>query len=172
MTDRRRAGLRPRVHEFWNMVYDIDGQGFCRESDGWRHHGGTTVYMHCVRTAWCVYRLGTWLHVRALRSCVRAAMVHDMFGYDWQGRRAPRGLSGPRHAIWHGAAAVRNMTGKVVLDDNQRDAIRKHMFPLYPIPPAHVEGWLLTLADKITATEECLMYVARRTISPLAVRMR
>ena len=172
MTEGKRAKLEPLVHGFWSLVHDIDGKSFCRESDDWRHHGDTTVYMHCVRTAWCVYRLGLWFHVSALRSCVRAAMVHDQFGYDWQKTRAPRGLSGPRHAIWHGRAAVRNMRGKVVLNANQKDAILKHMFPLYPIPPSHVEGWLLTLADKITAIEECLMYVIGRTSLPMAVRLR
>lgn len=172
MTDRRRARLAPRVHRFWNLVGDIDRQGFCQEADGWKHHGGTTVYRHCVRTAWCAYRLGTWFHVKALRNVVRAAMVHDMFGADWVAMRAPRGVSGPRFALGHGRAAMENMQGKVVLDANQKEAIVKHMFPLYPIPPRHVEGWLLTLADKATAIEECALYVVRRLKEPLAIRMR
>lgn len=36
----------------------------------------------------------------------------------------------------------------------ERDSIENHMFPLTPIPPRYLEGYLVTVADKISATRE------------------
>ena len=60
------------------------------------------------------------------------------------------------HAFNHGYEAIINSEKYINLNDHQKDAILKHMFPLYPIPPKHIEGWLITIADKIIATQECL----------------
>lgn len=45
---------------------------------------------------------------------------------------------------------LKDRTGKDVV----ANSIRTHMFPLTPVPPRHVEGWLVTAADKISATTE------------------
>ena len=44
------------------------------------------------------------------------------------------------------------------LNQIERDSIEHHMFPLTPYPPKYIEGYLVTAADKISATKETLSF--------------
>lgn len=144
--------------------------GPLRESAGYTHHGGlNTVESHCVRTAWCAYRLCRLFRVTREHeaSAVQAALLHDLFGYNWRERPGSGKwlFSKARlsHAVGHGPEAVQFLkTQDVRLNGRQEDAIRKHMFPTYPVPPSFCEGWVLTAADKATAVKEFWLAVASR----------
>lgn len=117
-------------------------------------HGNVTTYEHSVRVArlavWLADRLRLWRRVD-LRSLVRAALLHDYFLYDWHEHD-----DGTHrwHGFRHPATAERNARADFAIDDVVANSIRTHMFPLTPVPPRHVEGWLVTAADKISATTE------------------
>ncbi|KFI60970.1 HD domain-containing protein [Bifidobacterium cuniculi] len=119
-------------------------------------HGAVTTYEHSVRVAelavWLADRLHLW-HRVDLRSLVRAALLHDYFLYDWH----ERGDGSHRlHGFRHPARAERNARADFDLNDVEADSIRRHMFPLTPIPPRYLEGVLVNVADKISATAETL----------------
>ncbi len=82
---------------------------------------------------------------------MRAALLHDYFLYDWHEHD-----DGTHrwHGFRHPATAERNARADFAIDDVVANSIRTHMFPLTPVPPRHVEGWLVTAADKISATTE------------------
>lgn len=119
-------------------------------------HGVITTYAHSIRVAclavWFADRLHLWRRVDR-RSLVRAALLHDYFLYDWHDwdDGAHRW-----HGFTHGGVALRNALRDFQLNAVERDAIRHHMFPLTPVPPRHIVGWLVTLADKVSATRETL----------------
>lgn len=166
---------------FYNLTRDILASQLLRDAAGYVHHGAAnSVYSHCVRTAWCAFRLCQVFHVcdSHTRSVVRAALVHDLFGYDWeQCDGAGHWLLHPKrvsHAYHHGLEACQ-CAGKLFrLNERQLDAIRKHMWPTYPVPPVYTDGWLLTLADKLTAIKElCLSFGMKHGMAvkpPLLVR--
>ena len=54
----------------------------------------------------------------------------------------------------HSAQAYMDLTGET--DERVLNAIRSHMFPLKPRIPRHKEGWILTLADKISSSMDIL----------------
>lgn len=58
------------------------------------------------------------------------------------------------HGFTHGGTAMRNAMRDFHLNRVERDSIENHMFPLTPIPPRYLEGYLVTIADKISATRE------------------
>ena len=58
------------------------------------------------------------------------------------------------HGFTHGNTAVRNAVRDFRLNHVERDSIANHMFPLTPRPPRYIEGYLVTMADKISATRE------------------
>lgn len=149
---------------FHEMTADIIAHPLFQALRDCPHHGGeNSVYTHSVDTAKCAYRLGRRFGLREdrVRALTRAALLHDFFGYDWQGerhRRYTRRYSGWQrvkhmHAFVHGPHAA-NRAGRVFgLDPRQRAAIASHMFPLARWP-GNSEAWLLTLADKLVASRE------------------
>ena len=55
------------------------------------HHGpANTVYDHSLAVTRAAYRIACALHLseEETASVVRAALLHDFFGYDWHGRSA------------------------------------------------------------------------------------
>lgn len=117
-------------------------------------HGSVTTFAHSIRVAclavWLADRLGLWGRVDA-RSLVRAALLHDYFLYDWHDWDDGEHRL---HGFTHGGAALRNAMRDFELNHIERDAIRCHMFPMTPTPPSYAEGYLVTMADKISATRE------------------
>ena len=50
--------------------------------------------------------------------------------------------------------AHKNARRDFELNEIEQDMIRKHMFPLNPVPPKYRESWILCMADKICASKE------------------
>ncbi|MDO5141911.1 MAG: HD domain-containing protein [Eubacteriales bacterium] len=129
-----------------------------------RHHGaGNSVYDHSVAVAKAAYGIACRMRLSAeeTASVVRAALLHDFFGYDWHGaafRRYLRRFSGLHrvirmHAFAHGPIAAQRADQVFHLTDREREAIARHMFPLAAMPRSRI-AWIVTLADKAVAARE------------------
>ncbi|RSX56133.1 phosphohydrolase [Bifidobacterium dolichotidis] len=121
-------------------------------------HGRISTYDHSVRVACLAVKLADRLHLWRrvdLKSLVRAALLHDYFLYDWHHHD---GGTHRWHGFRHGRTAATNAHRDFNLNHVEHNSIHRHMFPLTPIPPKHIEGWLVTFADKISATVETLFH--------------
>lgn len=113
--------------------------------DGFVQHGDTSTLWHSIAVAY--YSL--WIARRLRLSCrwkslVSGALLHDYFLYDWH-------IPAPDHrfhGFTHPKAALRNAQRDWALDPIQRNIIARHMFPLTPVPPRCMEGFLVCLMDK------------------------
>ncbi|MBO4636045.1 MAG: HD domain-containing protein [Clostridiales bacterium] len=113
-------------------------------------HGTTTVFEHCVSVA--KYSLIFAMNLETLfgikldrRSLVRGALLHDYFLYDWHEKdNGAHRL----HGFTHPGRAFENAARDFDMNDKERDVIRKHMFPLTPVPPRFLESALVCIADK------------------------
>lgn len=161
--------FRKYYPEFQEEIKDIKDKPFVQELKEYPHHEQfNTIFQHSIRVAFVVYILCLLFHVNPWirRSALIAALLHDCFGFNWHNKQDPRmhpfknehGIDKIKkiHAFNHGNLAIENTEKYMKLNNRQEDAIRKHMFPLYPVPPKYTEGWLLTIADKIVASKECL----------------
>ncbi|PST47491.1 phosphohydrolase [Bifidobacterium callitrichos] len=119
-------------------------------------HGNVSTFAHSIRVAclavWIADRAHLWRHVD-LKSLIRAALLHDYFLYDWHDWDDGEHRL---HGFTHGGAALRNALRDFRLNAIERDSIANHMFPMTPTPPRYVEGYLVTIADKLSATRETL----------------
>lgn len=116
------------------------------------HHGSVSTYQHCMRVAWQSFRMNRALHLGADEpSLVRAALLHDYFGYDWHN------TSNNKHAVNHPCLAEERAHAEFELSDKERNAIAAHMWPLPPTRvPASREAWIICMADKLCALQETL----------------
>lgn len=129
-----------------------------------RHHGaGNSVYDHSLSVAEAAYAIAVWMRLpeSETASVVRAALLHDFFGYDWHGERFRRYLSRysgfqrlkHMHGFVHGPIAAHRAKRIFGLTDRECEAIARHMFPLSAMPHTRL-AWIVTIADKAVAFRE------------------
>ncbi len=114
-------------------------------------HGSVTVLDHSIRVADLSLMIAEKLRIRVDRkSLITGALLHDYFLYDWHKKGEGRRLHGFRHPF----TAARKASEDYQLTDKEKRIIKSHMFPLVPIPPDSAEGWIVCIADKISAFNE------------------
>ena len=116
-------------------------------------HGTKTVYDHTLSVAHKCLELNEKYNLCCdEEKLVRGALLHDYFLYDWHTPEKWHRLHGFKHPFF----ALENAKREYEIDCILEDMIKKHMFPLIPIPPMYKESWVLCLADKICATKETI----------------
>ena len=96
--------------------------------DNFTQHHFSTRLEHSIAVSYESYKIAKKLHLNA-KATARAGLLHDLFYYDWRVTKFDRGT----HAWVHPRIALRNA---------------EKLTPLYP------EGYIVTLVDKCSATEE------------------
>lgn len=133
------------------MIADLERTGRFGQLKGFKQHGASSVYDHCLNVAETSLRIAERMSRKVDREAlVRGALLHDYFLYDWHIPDPNR----PNHAFHHARMAWENASADYALGPIEEDIIRHHMFPVVPIPPRTVEGWIVCMADKYCAMKE------------------
>ena len=141
--------------EIFSLSRDILLDPRSRRMKEFTQHGSTTVFEHCVAVAKFSLLIASFLE-KVLRikfdrrSLVRGALLHDYFLYDWHDPDPKNRI----HGFTHPGTAWRNACRDFEINSLEADIIRRHMFPLTPIPPTHRESIVVCLADKWCAVCE------------------
>ena len=127
-------------------------------------HGDFSVYEHSVSTAIHCLRIAYIFNIDVdIKSLVRGALLHDYFLYDWH-------VYNPEnkgHATKHAGRALKNAMEDFDLNDIEKNMIYCHMFPVNLRFPKYKEGWILCMADKISATYETVVPRLKKLIRVL-----
>ncbi len=114
-------------------------------------HGSFSVYDHSLFVTSMCLRISRKLRIRVNeKAMIRGALLHDYFLYDWHEPTKANRI----HGFTHPVIALRNAEKVFHLGKIEKNMIRRHMFPLTPIPPRYRESVILCVADKICATYE------------------
>lgn len=146
-----------KVHNIYNIIYkygaDILGSENMELEKHFIQHGSVSVYQHSLNVTVCCVRIADKLPFKVnMRSLVRGALLHDYFLYDWHVPDKSHRLHGFRHANF----AFKNASAEYPLNSIEADMIKRHMFPLNPVPPRYIESAILCTADKFCALKETL----------------
>lgn len=139
------------IIEFNEIMKDIIVNDKVQEMKEYRQHGNTNCYEHCYEVAFECYKICKKLKLD-YKSVAKAAMLHDMFLYDWHNPKSHKRL----HGFHHAKTACENACKEFDLSSKEQDIIKKHMWPLTIIPPKSVEGFILTLVDKYCSIMEVI----------------
>ncbi len=121
------------------------------ETRGFIQHGEVSVFVHCICVAYLSCCIMRFFNIKAnLTALILGALLHDYFLYDWHDGDPSRKI----HGFTHPFKACANAKEDFELTDMEENIIKRHMFPLVPIPPKYREAWIVCIADKICATEE------------------
>ncbi len=138
-------------NEFLNIVSEIINNEHVQEMQNYRQHFSTTCYDHCLEASYYSYKVCKFLHLDYISSA-RAAMVHDMFLYDWRKPNPYGGL----HAFTHGKISYENASKYFEFNKKEKDIITKHMWPVCIGIPRYIESYILTLVDKYCTMLEAI----------------
>ena len=138
-------------NEFINIIKDIIENDTVKQMKNYRQHYETTCFDHCLIASYYCYIYCKKFNLDYI-SCSRAAMLHDLFLYDWRKRENGRkGL----HAFTHPKTAYENAAKLFDLNNKETDIILKHMWPVtFFSIPKYKESFVLTLVDKYCALNE------------------
>ena len=151
--------LDKRYHliEFFNIIDDIISNDTVKQMKNYRQHCNTSCYKHCMQVAYFTYITCKKLKLDYI-SATRAAMLHDLFLYDWRKKYRNIDISG-LHAFVHPQIALKNASEIFELNDMEKDIILKHMWPVTFSLPRYRESYIVTIMDKYSACLETYLYL-------------
>ena len=99
--------------EFFEIIQDIISNETIKQMKNFRQHCNTSCYQHCMQVAYYTYITCKKMKLDYV-SATRAAMVHDLFLYDWRKKYRTVELPG-LHAFVHPQIALKNADRKSVV---------------------------------------------------------
>ncbi len=151
--------------EFQYIIKDIISNDTVQQMKNYRQHYETTCFDHCYIAAYYCYLICKKFNLD-YKSATRAAMLHDLFLYDWREKNGRKGF----HAFTHGKLACKNACELFELNEKEKDIIIKHMWPVTIAFPKSIEGFILTFVDKYCALSESLEVIKSRLFMKKAFR--
>lgn len=152
--------------EFFNIIADIANNETVKKMREYKQHCDTNCYTHCLHVAYYSYLVSRKLGLD-YKSTARAAMLHDLFLYDWRIKYRDSRHYG-FHGFVHPKIALDNALELFELNDKEQDIIVKHMWPMTVILPKYKESYLVTVMDKYSAIKEIYNYyqskIRRKTV--------
>ena len=153
-------------NDFSDIIRPLIENETVLQMKNFRQHYETTCFDHCLTAAYYCYCICKKYHLD-YKSATRAAMLHDLFLYDWRERQPDRkGL----HAFTHGKTACENACKLFNLNDKEKDIIIKHMWPVTIAFPKSFEGFVLTFVDKYCAMSESFKILKSRLFTKKSFR--
>lgn len=142
--------------KYYRIVSDIlDNEKFKRLVN-YRHHG-MTRFDHSLRVSYHSYRLAKKFKLN-YEAVARAGLLHDFFVNEDLSEKK-QSLS----AFFHPYYSLDNACNYFELSEMEKDIIITHMFPTLPHKvPKYLESWLVSVVDKIIATEEFYISYVRQ----------
>jgi len=138
--------------EFYSIIEDlINNETVCKMKN-FRQHYNTSTYEHCFNVAYFSYIVCKKLKLD-YKSATRAAMLHDLFLYDWRNSKKLLNLE-KAHAFIHPKIALENSSKLFTLNEKEKDIILKHMWPVTISLPKYKESYIITFIDKFSTIQE------------------
>lgn len=136
--------------QYMDIVKNIISNDLVKQMKQYRQHYNVNCFDHCLYVSYNLYLICKKRNLD-YTSAARAALVHDLFLYDW--RKKTDGRKG-LHAYTHAKLAYKNAKKVFILNDIEKDIVLKHMWPVTVALPKYKESFLMTFVDKYFAWKE------------------
>lgn len=136
---------------FDDCVTRLNQETAFEELKAYKHHYHTSTYHHSIAVAYFSYKISRWLRWKSNKEkLIYAALLHDYYLYDCHGETCHM------HLFKHPNISAENAKRDWNINEIQENIIRRHMFPLTPVPPRYKESMLVSLVDKGCAIYEAV----------------
>lgn len=134
---------------FLDCINDLLESEVVQKMCNFTQHGDTTTFDHCLMVSFKSFQFCRKFNLD-YRAAARGGLLHDLFLYDWHDKDLGVNL----HGFYHPGIALRNAEKAFVLDDKEKEIIKKHMWPLTVVPPKCREAYVICYFDKTCTLKE------------------
>ncbi len=140
---------------YYRIISDIIENEKFKKLDNYRHHGITRLE-HSIKVSYNSYKIAKKLKLN-YNAVARAGLLHDFFiNEDLSDKKQKLSM------FFHPYKSLDNSCNYFQLNDMEKDIIITHMFPTLPHKiPKYLESWLVSIIDKVVATEEFYLSYAK-----------
>ena len=181
--------MNPMFLDWYYLVEDVLKSREFQKRKLFMHHHNLSVWDHSILVSFYAFVAASYFHADK-RVCAIAGLLHDFYDQAWIDTPEIRELDGGihaknldikqklfhKHGFTHAASAAKNYVKYFPELENKRitNAILRHMFPLTPIPPKYLEGYIITCVDKINSTRELpsITFVASKVVKKVKRKMK
>ncbi|GAB6163020.1 hypothetical protein JCM12298_21800 [Desulfothermus naphthae] len=140
--------------EFWNLAVEyVKNPAILKLNDS-LHHRDKTRLMHVIEVAYLSFVIAKKMSLD-VNSTIKGALLHDLFYYDWL-REGPR-----LHGFRHPKISLENARKIYSLSKKEEDIIKKHMWPLTPLPPLYWESFVVAMVDSFCSFRDYIPCLRR-----------
>jgi len=144
----------PITQDFLNHIEDLIDHPTVLNLHNYSQHLNTSRYQHSLNVAYYAHLISRYFNVNH-RDCVRGALLHDLFLYDWRTEQTTPG----NHVHVHPREALKNAKMITTVTPIMEDTIINHMWPLGQSKPQTKEAWIVQASDKLCAVMEVIHQV-------------
>lgn len=127
-----------------------------------RHHVDYNIAVHSLEVAGYALIIARWLARHGVNvseeDVVRASLLHDIGMTEDNIFTRPSYIKAFSHPVEGRFIAMNEFGANRV----QQNAIHRHMWPICMIPPHHLVGWVVMVADKTSASREAKEVAKRK----------
>lgn len=161
--------LNPLFDEWLLYVEDILLSDEFQKRKLFKHHHNLSVWDHSILVSFKSFIVAKYFNASA-RICAIAGLLHDFYTQAWLYSEELEKIDDGKylsefnikkplfkmHGFVHGNDAAINLEKYFPELKNDRiiNSIKRHMFPLTPIPPKYKEGIIITCVDKLNSVRE------------------
>lgn len=140
---------KSEIDLFLDCISDLIESEVVQKMCNFTQHGDTTTFDHCLMVSFKSFQFCRKFNLD-YRAAARGGLLHDLFLYDWHDKDLEINL----HGFYHPGIALRNAEKAFVLDDKEKEIIKKHMWPLTVAPPKCREAYVICYFDKTCTLKE------------------
>ncbi len=136
--------------EFFSLVGDLYCTPEVQSMRAYPQHSDANRLDHIRAVTYMSFIISKKLKLN-VKAASRAALLHDLVYYDWHDpdfSHRPHGFRHPAFAVSNARLLNPQITKK------EEKIILRHMWPLTPLPPSSIEGFVVTFSDKYCASKE------------------
>ena len=136
--------------EFFSYIGDLYCTDEVQSMRVYPQHSNVNRLDHIRAVTYMSYIISKRLSVN-IKAASRGALLHDLVYYDWHDAdysHRPHGFRHPAFAVFNAKILNPDITKK------EEKIILRHMWPLTPVPPSSIEGFIVTFSDKYCASME------------------
>lgn len=161
--------LNPFFDDWYFLVEEILMHDEFQKRKLFNHHRDMSVWDHSILVSFKSYIASKYFGADP-RICAIAGLLHDFYPYAWLYNEKLASINDgeylkelnvkkslfKKHGFVHAKEAALNYIKFFPHLENKKitNSIKRHMFPLNILPPRYIEGFVITLVDKLNSCHE------------------